>query len=119
VTERSVWLNTGPVPVRDVVGRPGGEREAEAQPAEAASDVQTERTFVAAGEHWLARLAGSGCYGTGRRGSARLVAVHFYRAEAPGDPLREALIPAAAFDELRSEEWVAVWSRATPIESGS
>jgi hypothetical protein len=108
---RSVWSNTGPVPVRDLLGQ----REAAGSPdADAAASL--ERRFEVAGEEWVARPAGAGCYGTGRRGVARLLAVHFYRADASGDPVREALIPAAAFGELRAEEWLEVWSGATPIE---
>jgi hypothetical protein len=124
VKERSVWSNTGPVPVRDLLGQRdrGAEvvagSEAGAVPgAEAGVAAGSARRFDVAGEVWLAREAGAGCYGTGRQGTARLLAVHFFREESPGEPVREALIPAAAFGALRAEEWVGVWSGATPIEA--
>jgi hypothetical protein len=112
VTRRGVWSNTGPVPARDLASRQ------EAEPAGEAGDVSAQLRFEVEGEEWLARPAGAGCYGTGRRGAARLLAVHFYRATGAGEPVREALIPAGAFAGLGPEELVAVWSRATPIETG-
>lgn len=103
----------GPVPVRDVMrqgpGAPAGE---EVEPAWESED----REFEANGEEWVARVAGRGAYGTGRRGKAVLVAVHFHRAAEPETPLREALIPAASFPVLRPEELASLLERATPIE---
>jgi hypothetical protein len=114
--ERREWSNTGPVPVRDLPSQRDRGAGAEAG-AGAGAAAGTDRRFDVAGEAWRARPAGAGCYGTGRLGAARLLAVHFFREESPGEPVREALIPAAAFGELRAEEWVAVWSGATPIEA--
>jgi hypothetical protein len=98
----------GPVPVR-----PGGPPQ-EDLVARVPDPVPDLRFRVGDGE-WLARKAGAGCYGTGRRGTARLVAVHFFRADEPDRPDREALMPAGTFAALREEELIEAWSRATPI----
>lgn len=108
---RGGWSNTGPVPVRDLIG------QREAEPAAEAGDV-LELRFEVDGEEWLARSAGAGCYGTGARGAARLLAVHFYRARAAEEPVREALIPAGLFAGMRTEQLVEAWARATPIVRG-
>ena len=102
----------GPVPVRDLMrGRSPAAEEA-VEPAWETED----REFEADGADWIARVAGRGAYGTGQRGAALLVAVHFYRADEPETPLREALLPAAAFPLLRPEELTDLLDRATPIE---
>ena len=75
-----------------------------------------ERTFEREGETWCARPSGAGAYGTGARGQARLVAVHFFRGEEPDTPVREALVAAGAFPHLRPEELRALCDRATPID---
>jgi hypothetical protein len=121
---------SGPVPVRDLL-KQTGDASAPAQadaPAPAARDrledpgaAPTEapsgdRAFEVAGETWLARAAGVGLYGTGRLGSARLVAVHFFRASEPEEPVREALVPASDFRRLEPAELRVVFERATPIE---
>jgi hypothetical protein len=67
-------------------------------------------------EEWVARVAGRGAYGTGGRGRARLLAVHFIRAADPERPVREALIPAGVFSALRASELRELYKRATPIE---
>lgn len=118
MTKRGEPSSAGPVPVRELLSQRGGSPAQGGEPAPAA-DMPAERGFDAGGESWLARPAGAGCYGTGRRGAARLMAVHFFRAEAASDPVREALLPASVFAELRPEEWVRVWSEATPIEAAS
>jgi hypothetical protein len=100
----------GPAPARS--GVPPREAGRETEPAAAGP----EHRFRAEGQEWLARPAGRGCYGTGRRGTARLVAVHFFAADAPREPLREILMAAGAFERLREEELVVAWDRATPIE---
>jgi hypothetical protein len=106
----------GPVPVRDLLSQPEERGAGGAGPETGPGAGPGGRTFEAGGEAWVARVAGAGCYGTGRRGVARLVAVHFFRAASPDEPDREALVPAAAVGVLRAAEWVEVWSRATPIE---
>ncbi len=78
-----------------------------------------EARFEVEGTTWLARPAGAGCYGTGKLGTARLVAVHFFRADATDEPVREALIPAGLLGVLREEEWTELWARATPIRTES
>jgi hypothetical protein len=121
---------SGPVPVRDLLKQTGdapapAEAEAPAPPARdrledtAAAPAEAEvgeRAFEVNEEVWLARLAGVGLYGTGRLGSARLVAVHFFRASEPEEPVREALVPASDFRRLEPAELRVVFERATPIE---
>lgn len=102
----------GPVPVRDLMKQMVSRPEAEGEPRWEGDD----RTFEMDGETWSARPAGAGAYGTGARGQARLMAVHFFRDEDPGTPVREALVPAADFSHLRPEELRALFDRATPID---
>jgi hypothetical protein len=122
---------SGPVPVRDLLKQTGAGASAPAEaeaPALAARDRLEdtgaapaegqvgERAFEVADETWLARPAGVGLYGTGRLGSARLVAVHFFRVSEPERPVREALVPASDFRRLEPAELRVVFERATPIE---
>lgn len=75
-----------------------------------------ERGFDADDVAWVARSAGAGAYGTGRLGTARLVAVHFYRRDDPDTPVREALVPAGAFPHLGPSDLRELFDRATPID---
>lgn len=84
--------------------------------AEEARWEGVERTFEAEGVEWTVRTAGMGLYGTGPLGTARLVAVHFYREDRPDRPMREALVPGGRFPHLRAEELKTLFERATPIE---
>lgn len=106
---------TGPVPVRDLM------RPAPPPPdvPEAENDPRwdgLEQGFDTADGRWIARSAGAGSYGTGRRGTARLVAVHFFRESEPDTPVREALIGGGLFAGLQEEELKALFETATPIE---
>lgn len=102
----------GPVPVRDLMKRMSPMPEAEGEPRWEG----VERTFEVAGEEWVVRTAGASAYGTGERGRARLVAVHFFRESEPELPVREALVGAGRFGALRPEELRSLWERATPID---
>lgn len=106
---------SGPVPVRDLMKQMSAPAH-EAPAAPAPSSPPADRPFEREGERWIARPAGEGAYGTGRAGAARLMAVHFFRAAEAGTPLREALIPARAFEDMAEEELRALCARATPIE---
>ena len=75
-----------------------------------------EREFEMDGETWSARPAGAGAYGTGRLGSARLLAIHFVRTDQPDRPVREALLPAGEFPTLREPELRTLFQRATVID---
>lgn len=66
-------------------------------------------------ERWIARVAGVGAGGTGKVGMAYLVAVHFYRAEEPERPVREALLPRGSFEGLFDGELVALYARGVDI----
>lgn len=103
---------TGPVPVRDLMKVPAPEPEGDAELLWEGS----ERTFELGGETWTARPAGTGAYGTGDHGAARLLAIHFYRASDPDRPVREALVPAGVFAGLWPDELRTLYQRATPIE---
>lgn len=102
----------GPVPVRELMKQRVSQPEAEGEPRWEGVEHAFERNH----EEWVVRAAGAGAYGTGPRGRARLVAVHFYRAEAPDEPVREALVGAGRFPHLRPEELRTLFDRATPIE---
>lgn len=105
---------SGPVPVRDLMRKASPRPEAEGEPRWESD----ERTFELEGARWTVRSAGAGSYGTGRLGAARLLAVHFFREDEPELPVREALLPAGAFPNLREEELRALFQAATPIEVG-
>lgn len=102
---------SGPVPVRDLMKRPPPATESGGEsrwPGE-------EREFEMDDARWTVRTAGAGSYGTGRKGIARLVAVHFFREAEPETPVREALVPAGEFHNLRDPELRTLFNRATPI----
>lgn len=82
---------------------------------EARIDPPEQRRFVAEGREWIARIAGHGAYGTGPRGLGLIEAVHFFDAERPERPLREALIAHGRFPFLFDDELAALLARATPI----
>ncbi len=67
-------------------------------------------------EEWLARIAGQSAYGTGGRGMAYLVAVHFLRAVDDTTPLKEVLIPAARFRGLSEPELQTLLDEAVTID---
>lgn len=102
----------GPVPVRDLMKQMVSRPEAEGEPRWEG----TEHVFEQDDETWTVRTAGAGAYGTGARGQARLVAVHFFRESDPDTPVREALVPAGVFPHLRPDEIRTLFERATPIE---
>lgn len=106
---------TGPVPVRDLMRPAGPAPEAE----EAPRWEGDERVFEMGDATWTVRTAGAGAYGTGEHGTARLLAVHFFREDAPERPVREALVPAGVFPNLRDEELRSLFDRATPIDHES
>lgn len=123
----------GLIPARDLlepagpagpVKVPAGEKRDESNaterdgPKERSNEAQDagEVPFEMGGEPWLAKVQGAGSYGTGRLGSARLLAVHFFRGAAPDVPVREALVPAGVFLTLGAAELSELFERATPIE---
>ena len=75
----------------------------------------TELHFEAEGKNWLARVAGKGAAGTGAYGLGLIEAVHFFAAEAPDRPIREALIARGRFGGLYEAELAELLARATPI----
>lgn len=104
---------SGPVPVRDLMRPAAPEVEVEGEPRWEGD----ERVFELDGASWTVRTAGAGSYGTGSQGIARLLAVHFFSDDDPERPVREALVPAGVFPNLRDEELRTLFQRATPIET--
>lgn len=104
---------SGPISVRDLMRPATPEPEGEGEPRWEGD----ERAFDMDGKAWTVRTAGAGTYGTGGLGTARLLAVHFFREEAPETPVREALVPAGVFPTLRDEELRSLFESATPIDS--
>lgn len=102
----------GPVPVRDLMKTMTPEPEAAGEPRWEGEEQGFERDGV----EWVVRSAGAGSYGTGTLGTSRLVAVHFFRADDPDVPVREALVPAGVFPHLHAQELRELYDRATPIE---
>jgi hypothetical protein len=72
-------------------------------------------SFEYEGERWIARVAGEGALGTGRVGLGFVEAIHFYAADAPDQPLREALLAAGRFETLHEIELAELCGVATPI----
>ena len=104
----------GPVPVRDLMKQMAPEPEPEGEPRWDG----IERGFENDEGEWLVRAAGTGAIGTGQSGAARVMAVHFFRRDDPETPVREALVAAGRFPDLRPEELGELYERATPIEVG-
>jgi hypothetical protein len=105
----------GPLPVRASMGAeaPATDApEAEASP----SRPKSVKRFRHGDEEWLARIAGESAYGTGGRGMAYLVALHFLRASDDTTPVKETLIPAARFEGLVEPELQKLLDRAVPID---
>jgi hypothetical protein len=103
--------DVGPVPVRDLMQRPAHEPEPEGEPGWTGD----ERELTIDDRQWRVRPAGAGSYGTGKLGAARLLAVHFFRDDAPDRPVREALVPAGVYPYLREPELRDLFRRATPV----
>lgn len=106
----------GPVPVRDLMKQMTPEAELPEVEGEPRWDGM-ERGFERDGEAWVVRTAGAGMYGTGRKGTARLMALHFCREAEADTPVREALVPAAVVPHLRADELRVLFERATPIDA--
>lgn len=113
---RSTPGPSSPMPVRDLMKQ--FTPEPEPAPGADADPVWDgmERGFETGDVAWIARSAGAGAYGTGRLGTARLVAVHFFRRDDPSTPVREALVPAGALPQLGPAELRELFERATPID---
>ncbi|MEJ2677738.1 MAG: hypothetical protein P8174_01530 [Gemmatimonadota bacterium] len=105
----------GPVPVRASMSPDSPATDAPVEPPSSAESRSVKR-FRHGDEEWLARIAGESAYGTGGRGLAYLVAVHFLRAADAGTPLKETLIPAARFHGLAEPELQKLLDEAVPID---
>lgn len=88
----------------------------EGQPArESTPDSSLPMDFELEGEAWIARVAGKAAGGTGATGLGLVDAVHFFRAQAPDEPVREALLGRGRFPTLHEAELRALWAAAKPI----
>ena len=79
------------------------------------SPASDARPFTVDGAAWLAYPAGGGAYGTGHWGLAAVEAIHFARAEAPQEPVLEALVTGGRFPDLFESELIAMFRTARPI----
>ncbi|MEJ2218509.1 MAG: hypothetical protein P8099_18090 [Gemmatimonadota bacterium] len=113
--ERRSNASDGPVPVRASMGA-ASSTEPETEPAGQGAQPAEVKRFRHGEEEWLARVAGESAYGTGERGAAYLVAVHFFRASDDATPLKEALIPAARFHGLAEPELRKLLDKAVKID---
>lgn len=113
--EKRSGASDGPVPVRASMGAASSEEPATEQAGKAAEPAAVRR-FRHGEEEWLACVAGESAYGTGERGAAYLVAVHFFRASDDATPLKEALIPAARFSGLAEPELRELLNEAVTID---
>lgn len=86
----------------------GAERSGDHARADAA------RIFEHEGRTWTARVAGAGAGGTGRLGTAAIVAIHFW-PEGSDLPTFEALLPRGRLEGLFDAELRELLTRATPI----
>jgi hypothetical protein len=101
-------------PVKPIV-RGRGDTPPPAPPQELSRGAGEPREFGHGGRRWIARLSGKGATGTGSYGLGLIDAVHFFDAEQPARPLREALLPHGRFESLFDEELAALLDAATPI----
>lgn len=74
-----------------------------------------ERRFATEGREWIARVAGRGAYGTGQWGLGLIEAIHFFGADRPDVPVREALLAHGRFAFLHDDELITLLAGATPI----
>lgn len=73
------------------------------------------RPFTVDSEEWVAWPSGGGAYGTGVFAPGNIQAIHFAKADAPTEPLLEALLPAGAFFGLFDDELVDLFRSARRI----
>lgn len=92
-----------------------GDTPPPAPPHELPRGELPELHFEAGERAWIARLAGRGACGTGSYGLGLVDAVHFFTAEEPERPRREALLARGRFEDLFPEELRALLAGATEI----
>lgn len=105
----------GPKSAREVLGR-SAPSPSQAEPAATPEPPATVRRFRVDDVDWIARVAGESVYGTGPRGRAPLESVMFARAEAPDEPVSEALVPRGRFATYYDEELRRLLGRARPVD---
>ncbi len=97
-------------------GRPG---DPPRPPRELESDPVERRAFEGEGGEWVAWVSGKAAWGSGAYGLGMVVAVHFAKADAPDQPVREALLARGRFGGLFDEELRALLAGAVPIVTGA
>jgi hypothetical protein len=74
-----------------------------------------DRWFEVSGKSWIARVQGKGACGTGAYGLGLVEAIHFFEADAPERPVREALLVRGRLAGLFDSELAELLEGATPI----
>jgi hypothetical protein len=92
-----------------------GDTRPPAPPSELERPPERSRRFSAGADEWIAALSGKGAWGTGSYGLGLVDAVHFFRADAPERPVREALLARGRFESLFETELAELLERSVPI----
>lgn len=82
---------------------------------EARQPGEEGRRFTVDGETWIARVAGRAGVGTTGPVAGVIAVVHFFRAEEPDAPVRQAYLVASRFEALYEEELLELFRSAKPI----
>lgn len=72
------------------------------------------RTLTIDGATWVARVAGGSAAGSGALGLAMIESIEFAPADAPGKPVREALVQRGCFAMLHDSELISLFHAAPP-----
>jgi hypothetical protein len=108
----------GPIPVRELMSHLSTDPDTSAAERSAADDDGTapeEVRFEHEGVEWVAREAGDAAWGTDVAVASVAVAVHFYRAENPGYPEREVLVPRGRLRALFPSQLVDLLMTSTEV----
>lgn len=73
------------------------------------------RRFTVDGEAWIAQVAGRAGVGTTGPVVGAIAVVHFFRAEEPDTPVRQAYLAASRFEALYEAELLELFHSAKPI----
>jgi hypothetical protein len=85
-------------------------------PHELDADPAGRRLFEADDGSWVAWVAGKSTWGSGGYGLGMVVAIHFARADAPEQALREMLVARGRVEGLFDDELRELLASATPID---
>ena len=108
----------GPIPVRELMSHLSTDTDTSAAEPPAPGDdgaAAEEVRFEHEGVEWVAREAGEAAWGTDVAVAPVAVAVHFYRAENPAYPAREALLPRGRLRALFPSQLVELLTTSTEV----